>query len=183
LPAMRRPTMRPKSPRTEPKISMTRILTNRAESAASATAAVDPVIPTQIAQTDSQTGPEEREAGVHVRLGVHVFHARQLGRKDNGHNQTVDGHHLTENNGDEVFGCDSWRLDAGSDDCTSGDENSPELVCLQRCVQLYSKHMNKSLERSHWKEVAGRKSLNRVSSQVICVSSSISLPFLRRSMV
>lgn len=51
LPAMRRPTMRPKSPRTEPKISMTRILTNRAESAASATAAVDPVIPTQIPQT------------------------------------------------------------------------------------------------------------------------------------
>lgn len=42
--------MSPKSPRTEPKISTTRIFTNSEESAASDTAAVAPVIPTAIPQ-------------------------------------------------------------------------------------------------------------------------------------
>ncbi|KAH3661080.1 hypothetical protein OGATHE_005413 [Ogataea polymorpha] len=42
--------MSPKSPKTEPKISMTRIFTNKLESAASEIAAVDPVTPTATPQ-------------------------------------------------------------------------------------------------------------------------------------
>lgn len=48
--AIKRPTINPKSPKTEPKISTTRILTKSEESAASDTAAVAPVIPTAIPQ-------------------------------------------------------------------------------------------------------------------------------------
>ena len=50
LPAINKPTIKPKRPKTEPKISITRILTNNEESAASETAAVDPVIPTATPQ-------------------------------------------------------------------------------------------------------------------------------------
>lgn len=44
------PTIKPKSPMAEPKISMMRILTNNDEFAASANAAPEPTIPTDIPQ-------------------------------------------------------------------------------------------------------------------------------------
>lgn len=50
LPAMSKPTIRPNRPKTEPKISITKILTKRDESAASEMAAVAPVTPTQTPQ-------------------------------------------------------------------------------------------------------------------------------------
>lgn len=46
LPAINNPTINPNKPKTEPKISITKILTKSDESAASLIAAVEPVTPT-----------------------------------------------------------------------------------------------------------------------------------------
>lgn len=50
FPVISKPMINPNKPKTEPKISMTSILTKREESAASLIAAVDPVIPTATPQ-------------------------------------------------------------------------------------------------------------------------------------
>jgi hypothetical protein len=50
LPVINKPTIKPNNPKTDPKISTTKILTKSEESAASLIAAVDPVIPTAIPQ-------------------------------------------------------------------------------------------------------------------------------------
>lgn len=55
LPAINKPTIKPKRPKMEPKISTTRILTNKALSLASAMAALAPVIPTETPQIKLQT--------------------------------------------------------------------------------------------------------------------------------
>lgn len=49
----------------------------------------------------------------------------ELGGKDNGHDDTVDGHDLTEDNGNEILGTDVWGLDGTTQDGGPGDEDTP----------------------------------------------------------
>lgn len=81
----------------------------------------------QVAASDSQTSPEQGEAGV-VGLAVGgqpVIGVADLGGEDDGHDDAVDGDDLTEDDGDQVLGSDSRRLDTGTEDGRARDEDTP----------------------------------------------------------
>lgn len=81
----------------------------------------------QIADAHGQTRPEQSEAGV-VCLGVVqllALDAVQLGRKDDGHDDAVNGDDLAEDDGDEVLGSDAGGADTATDDRGSSDEDAP----------------------------------------------------------
>jgi hypothetical protein len=93
------------------------------------TAAVDANSHTahQVAEADGQTGPEQGVASK-VRVGrehVGALDAGDLGGEDDGHDDTVDGDDLAEDDGDEVLGSDSGSLDACTEDGRSGNEDAP----------------------------------------------------------
>lgn len=141
--------MRPKSPRTELKISMTRILTNlqtesvwefrtRGRSDVQAgvssigersTATVDANRNTadQVASADQETRPEQSKASVVVaaRSGSVRADRGHLCRKDNGHDDAVDGDDFAEDDGDQVLCSDSGGLDTTTEDGCAGDEDAP----------------------------------------------------------
>lgn len=144
--------IRPKSPRTELKISMTRILTNlyhevsihetggcgghesHVQAGVSSvskrsTTAVDTNRDTadKVASADQKTRPEQSETSVVVAArscGVRADRGH-LCRKDDGHDDTVDGDDLAENDGDQVLCSDSGSLDTTSEDRGAGNENTP----------------------------------------------------------
>jgi hypothetical protein len=55
-------------------------------------------------------------------------HALELGGEYDGHDDAVDGHHLTEDDGDEVLGRYPRRFDTAPDDGRAGDEDAPGTV-------------------------------------------------------
>jgi hypothetical protein len=136
--------IRPKSPRTELKISMTRILTNlyskvsirktwirggnsnvqagvsSISKRSTATVDTDRNTTDQVAHADQETGPEQSETSV-------VVAARSCGiRADD----TVNGDDFAENDGDQVLCSDSGSLDTTTEDRGTGDEDTPVDVCL-----------------------------------------------------
>lgn len=145
--------MRPNRPRMELKISMTRILTNLCVASVSSgklvvhrhgrldvqrgisrigqggTTAVDANGDTadQVAHADGDAGPEQGEASEVRRIGVGTgaLERADLGGEDNGHDDTVDGDDLAEDDGDEVLGTDARRPNATAEDRGAGDEDAP----------------------------------------------------------
>lgn len=83
----------------------------------------------EVAETDGYASPKEGKAGV-VCIGRVEIGARDcvdLGRKDNGHDDAVDGHDFAEDDGDEVLGADTGRLDASAKNRRAGNEDSPAV--------------------------------------------------------
>lgn len=142
------PTMIPKSPRAEPKISMIRILTNMRGSCASDRAQAEPTTPTQIPQkkvgkADSDASPEKAvSAKVHVwtsfaletpvrdaKLGVVLIgngiSCLDLSGANDRDNHTVNGKGFAENNANEILRLDPRNLDGSTDERTSGQEDAP----------------------------------------------------------
>ena len=56
--------------------------------------------------------------------GLVVGPGSWLGREENSDDNTVDSNGLTEDDGDQVLGGDSWGLDRGSDDARARDEDT-----------------------------------------------------------
>jgi hypothetical protein len=135
--------MRPKRPKTELKISMTRILTNlylginthvyqqyqQGEVCSqrwvggigkgSATAVdTDSNTADQVAQADRQASPEQRKASVIGigRVQLSADDVADLGGEDDGHDDAVDGDDFAEDDGDEVLRSDARRLDTSAED-------------------------------------------------------------------
>jgi hypothetical protein len=50
-----------------------------------------------------------------------------LGLEDDGHDDTVDGDDLAEDDGNQVLCPDSWGLDTTSQDRGAGDEDTPGM--------------------------------------------------------
>lgn len=157
---MRSPMMSPKSPIMEPKISMTRTLTKSWASAASATAQVAPVIPTQTPQAKLATptvSPAQKSAypgymcdlpfvnciqekrtreisvfGPNEDLVWGRHTSLEFWREHNGNNEPVNCYNFTKNNGNQVFGADSWGLDGGSEERRASDVDSPEALTSEQ---------------------------------------------------
>jgi hypothetical protein len=132
------PMMRPKSPRTELKISITRILTNLETQLAmefdqnitynvqtwirsirqSSTASINAhrYATHQIAHSHCQASPEQRIPSIVIASRVECisFHYTKFGREYNGHDDAVDGYNFAENDGDQVL-----RANAGSFDTST----------------------------------------------------------------
>ena len=146
--------MRPKRPKTELKISITRILTNLvAETSAFATwhttshtqysqtrircirqrrtAPIDAHGHSayQVAHAHRQATPEERIARIVVAARVHVVTRDQVEfcGEDDGHDDAVDGDDFAEDDGDEVLGPYSWGFDAAAQDGGAGYEDAPAM--------------------------------------------------------
>ena len=144
--------MRPKSPRTELKISMTRILTNLYRKVSThsirengeqvsnvqarissiserSTATVDTNRNTadQVASADQQTRPEQGKSSVVVAARSCGIRANRghLRREDDGHDNTVNGDDFAENDGDQVLCSDSGSLDTSSENRGAGNEDTP----------------------------------------------------------
>jgi hypothetical protein len=86
----------------------------------------------QVAHADQETGPEQSETSVVVAARSCSIRADRghLCRKDNGHDDTVDGDDFAENDGDQVLCSDSGSLDTTTKDRGTGDEDTPVDVCL-----------------------------------------------------
>lgn len=81
----------------------------------------------QVASADQQTGPEQGETSVVVAArscGVRADRGH-LCRKDNGHDDTVNGDDFAENDGDQVLCSDSGSLDTTTEDRGTGNEDTP----------------------------------------------------------
>jgi len=137
-----KPTISPKRPRTELKISITRILTNLhtgqcpcpsrytfrkgdvqrgiGSIGKRSTTTIDANGDTtdEIAHADGQAGPEQGIASVVAVTRVRSLSLQgvQLGREYDGHDDAVNGHDLTEDDRDKVLGTDTWGLDAAAQD-------------------------------------------------------------------
>lgn len=49
----------------------------------------------------------------------------ELSGEHDGHDDAVDGDDLAEDDGDQVLGPDSWRLDTSTENGGTGDEDAP----------------------------------------------------------
>jgi hypothetical protein len=81
----------------------------------------------QVASADQQTRPEQGETSVVVAArscGVRADRSH-LCRKDNGHDDTVDGDDFTENDRDQVLCSDSGSLDTTTENRRTGNEDTP----------------------------------------------------------
>lgn len=81
----------------------------------------------QVAASDGETSPEQCEAGV-VGLRIEngsLVDVSDLGGEDDGHDDSVDGDDLAEDDGDQVLGSDPRRLDTGTENRRTGDEYTP----------------------------------------------------------
>lgn len=71
----------------------------------------------QVAASHSKTSPEERESGV-VGLGIKdggFINVSDLGGEDDGHDDSVNGDDLAEDDGDQVLCSNSRRLDTSTE--------------------------------------------------------------------
>lgn len=135
---VKRPTIRPKRPKTEPKISTTKTLTKSWGSWASAKAALEPVMPTQTPQRRLHTPtvrppqkmacPVDKASVPHdlnitntqmltckvVRSRVELFrwHVVKLCWIDDGHDDTIDGNDFAKDNRNEIARLDARCLDS-----------------------------------------------------------------------
>ena len=142
--------MSPNSPRTEEKISMTRILTNlylrqhtlprllhkivniqawirSVGQCRTGPVDTDTDSTNEIAHAHEHARPEQRISGVVVAAAVECIAADggEFGGEDDGHDDAVDGDNFAEDDGDEVFGADSRGFDAAAEDGGAGDEDAP----------------------------------------------------------
>ena len=142
--------MSPNSPKTEEKISITRIFTNLclistilhcpfiarrniqawiSSIGQGGTAPIDTHTDTtdQIAHADQHAGPEQGISSVVVAATIQRIATdwREFGGEDDGHDDAVDGDDFAEDDGDEVFGADSRCFDAAAEDGCAGYEDAP----------------------------------------------------------
>jgi hypothetical protein len=171
--------IRPKRPSTELKISMTRILTNLvllamplavlvatidvqcwiSSISQRCTTSIDADTDTanQIAHAHSQPRPEHGVTSVVIAGGVYrvVGDWRDLGGENNGHDDSVDSHNFTENNGDQVLGSNSRCFYAATDNGGASDENSPvdsvrngvQYLPVLQTSKVYSYHAAPTTDR------------------------------------
>lgn len=87
----------------------------------------------QIARADQESGPEESITGeiVSRRVYPRPRYILHFGGEDNAHDDAVDGHDFTENDGDQVLGPDSWCLDTSSEDGRACNEDAPIRIQSQ----------------------------------------------------
>ena len=84
----------------------------------------------KVASADQQTRPEQGETSVVIAArfcGVRADRGH-LCRKDDGHNDTVDGDDFAENDGDQVLCSDSGSLDTTSEDRGAGNKDTPVVI-------------------------------------------------------
>jgi hypothetical protein len=142
--------MRPNRPRTELKISMTRILTNLSARKSDVSiqwcqkgplqrgigcigegraTAIDTDSNTadQVAHAHGYASPEQGETGVVCISGEHfrALDRVDLGGEDDGHDDSVDGDDLAEDDGDEILRSDAWCLYTTAENGRSRDKNTP----------------------------------------------------------
>ena len=91
-----------------------------------------------VAHSHEQAAPEEGISGVVVasRPCSIATNLSKFGRKDDAHDDTVDGDNLAENDRDQVLGADSWRLNTTTEDRSSGNKDSPVFLVsafIPRC--------------------------------------------------
>lgn len=67
-----------------------------------------------------------------------------LGRKDNGHDDAINGNDFAENNRDQVLGSDSRGPDGCAENRRAGDENTPAIMRL--LVNVVSKRSRALLD-------------------------------------
>lgn len=123
---------------------MMRILTNNDGSAASASAALLPVMPTPIPQTRLHTPtviPDQKSeypklsetytqptklTCIKILLSVDIspFYRDQFRRKHNGHNDSVYSYNFAKDDRYKVLGLNSWRFNTSADDRNTCYPNS-----------------------------------------------------------
>lgn len=76
----------------------------------------------QVCETNNNTRPKQGESSVHVAGRVQVFglDAVKLGSEDDGHDHTVNGDDLAENNRNQVLRSDSRSLNTSTQDRRAG---------------------------------------------------------------
>jgi len=81
----------------------------------------------QVASADQKTRPEQGETSVVVAARSCSIRTDRghLCRKDNGHDDTVDGDDFAEDNRDQVLCSDSGSLDTTTEDRGTGNEDTP----------------------------------------------------------
>lgn len=96
----------------------------------------------QIARADQESGPEECITGeiVSRRVYPRARYILHLGGEDNAHDDAVDGHDFTEDDGDQVLGPDSWCLDTSSEDGRACNEDAPKRILSQLLFSTFVLH-------------------------------------------
>lgn len=86
----------------------------------------------EIAQSNSNAGPEESKASVVgvARVQIGTGDGVDLSREDNGHDDTVDGDDFAENDGDQVLCSDTRSFNTAAENRRSGNEDSPTMLLI-----------------------------------------------------
>lgn len=97
----------------------------------------------QIARADQESGPEESITGeiVSRRVNPRPRYILHLGGEDNAHDDAVDGHDFTEDDGDQVLSPNSRCLDTSSEDGRACDEDAPIRMLSQLLSLTFVLHL------------------------------------------
>lgn len=81
----------------------------------------------QITHPHSQTSPEQSISRVHIRSRIYIvgIHKSKLRRKDDRHDDAVNGDHFTENDGDQILRSNARSFDSTSNNGGTCDKDTP----------------------------------------------------------